>query len=307
MKVLNCCQSDWANFSHDNANALRSVGVHCIDVKIYRHSFGYPDQSRIMTLHEIRHQMLHADVVQIMHSDLKMLSLAKDMDKKRIIVYHTGTAYRQGSKMMNQIFNPHVEKSVLALGEFAGLGAKNEVYMVGAIDTRQIAHTENADKVYAVAHYPSNKWKGSDTIERAIRDLHGQRQDFNFKMSRKTVDYDQQLKRMNGCDIYVELLSTHQMDKQYGSWGISALEAAAMGKIVVTCHTTESIYEEAYGVKTPFIVCHSEQELKDKLNHLLNQPLEEIRRLQGLSREWVVKYHSYKASGERIKWIINKN
>ena len=46
MKVVNICWDDYANFSHENANALRSVGIDCVDLKLIPHVFGYSTESQ---------------------------------------------------------------------------------------------------------------------------------------------------------------------------------------------------------------------------------------------------------------------
>lgn len=307
MKVLNCCQHDWANFSHDNANALRSAGIYCVDVKEHSHRFNYDNESKIFSSNKILEQMNLCDVVQIFHSDLKMLNLCKIAEKKRIIVWHTGTYYRKESEKLNKEFNPFVEKSILALGEFYGKGAKNQQYMVGAIDTNKIKPSDLFHLPYKIAHYPSNSTvKGSDTIEEIARKLFNKfSHKFTFKLSTRLVPYHEQLKRISECDIYIELFAPKQDGYNYGSWGITALEAAAMGKIVVTNHTTENVYNKTYGRKTPFIIANTKNELLEKLEKLINKNPEDIRKIQSETRSWVEKYHSYKATGEKLKWIIN--
>ena len=57
MKILNICQNDWANFSHDNANALRSVGIYCVDLKEQPHKFQYPEESKIANTNYILEQI----------------------------------------------------------------------------------------------------------------------------------------------------------------------------------------------------------------------------------------------------------
>jgi len=304
MKVLNCCNNDWANFSHDNANALRSVGIDCEDIKERPHSFEYKTHSLTIPFAKIVEKIKQADIVQIMHSDVAYLEVCKAYNK-RVIVYHTGTNYRKGYKELNSVFNPYVEHSVIALGEFSGLGAKNEVYVVGAIDTDKLKPNIINSDFTRFAHYPScEKTKGTDTIERVVNWAHEKNRNFYFNMSVQKVDYDFQLERIKKCDAYIELFAPEQDGKPYGSWGITALEAAAMGKIVITNHTTEQVYKNAYGIKTPFFVSNTEKELFDNIEKLSFMNRAELLKHKQNTRNWVLKNHSYQATGEKIKKLL---
>lgn len=306
MKIVNVCQHDWANFSFDNSQALRSVGVDCIAIKEHTHRFAYEAEGLVMRSNEIYNKIRHADIVQIFHSDKKYISHCTTLEKERVIVYHTGTTYRQNHNVINSLFNPVVEKSIIALGEFAGMGSINETYIVGAINTDRFKYSNTTNDCYKIAHYPSSSTvKGSDIIERVARKLFKKySKKFSFKLSTKLVPYSEQIKRISECDIYIELFSPLQNGKPYGSWGITALEAAAMGKVVVTNHTTENIYKKAYGCKTPFIVCNTESELYKKLEELVKMDKKDIIMLKNNTREWVEKYHSYKSSGNKLKVLL---
>ena len=75
-----------------------------------------------------------------------------------------------------------------------------------------------------MGHFPSKPAvKGSDKIVEAMKNVKG---NFEFRYSDKRVSWEEQIKRMSECDIYVE-----RFTKDSG-FGITALEAAALGKIV---------------------------------------------------------------------------
>jgi glycosyltransferase involved in cell wall biosynthesis len=194
-------------------------------------------------------------------------------------------------------FNPIVHKTVIALGEFAGYGAKNETYIVGAIDTdKLISSGIKPKRPYIAGHYPSNSLvKGTETINKIAGNIKG----IKYLCSVEKVTYEEQLKRMAVCDIYIELFNPVLNGEKYGSFGISALEAAAMGKIVVTQNLSHKVYKENYGY-CPLILCETENDLREKLELLGSMKPNEIKHLQDKTREWVVKNHSYKATGERI-------
>ncbi len=303
--ILLISNFDYANFGHDAANALRSVGVDCLDVKYMPHKFNYPTQSTVTPKTEIMDLVKKSDIVVVMHSDLALLALVKRCDYKRLVVFHTGSSYRQNSEQLNKAFNPVVDMSLIALGEFAGLGAKNEVYSVGAIDTDLMCpikkRRSNPVKIY---HLPSNpKVKGTGIVLKIMKKLNGK---FEFRYKLEQCDYDQQLEMMQECDIYIELFAPFQYGKPYGSWGITALEAAAMGKIVFTNHTSREVYRKAYGIY-PHLEAHDmEYSFESRLKEIINNP-KCIPELQKNTRKWVVDYHSYKSTGMRLAEILLNN
>lgn len=289
MKVLNICRDDWANFAYDNAMALRSVGVDCSAYKLNPHVFKYGDEANVSSEANIVNKIKEADVVQIFHSDRSFLHHCKG---KRVIVYHTGTVYRQNHKMFNDIFNPVVDRSVIALGEFHNLGAKNEIYMVGAIDETKYEFIRQRG-IHLFAHYPSNeKVKGTEKI---LEMMSG----YKLAYSSDKVPVKEQYERMQACDIYIELFSPDQDGKKYGSWGITALEAAAMGKIVVTQNLSSKVYEDNYG-ECPLFLCETEDDFRKTIYKLANASETYIKYRRILSRQWIEKKHSYRASGNYI-------
>lgn len=307
IKVLNITTDDFANFSHDNAKALRSVGVDCMDVKLEAHDFGYETESNIVDNVVMRELCRSADIIQIMHSDPKCLNMVigREIRKNtKIVVYHTGSRYRSRPKYYNTIFNRIVDLSFIALGEFAGLGAKNEHYIVGAIDVKKtLKFGHEIKRPYKIAHYPSNaEVKGTNKILDMIGEV-------NLKgaklfCSTEIVDHKKQQKRMNACDIYIELFKPELHGKPYGSWGITALEAAAAGKIVVTQNLNWSVYEKEYGA-CMLAICNNEYSFIEQIKKLIKFDSDVLSLMQTATYNWVKNNHSYEATGNKLKTILN--
>ena len=91
--------------------------------------------------------------------------------------------------------------------------------------------------------------------------------------------------------------------RPYGSFGTTAAEAAAMGKVVVTQNLYADFYEREYG-DCPLILARTEQEFIDKIKWLNTLEPSEMLKLQEAHRQWAVNKHSFKATGERIKKIL---
>jgi hypothetical protein len=99
----------------------------------------------------------------------------------------------------------------------------------------------------------------------------------------------------------VELLASEQGGKPYGSFGISALEAAALGKIVITQAITDNgLYNDTYGINMMNMVIN-EDGLRKTLSGLLNYKGEYIIGQQNLTRDMVKQHHSHLATGNKLK------
>lgn len=301
MKVVNLCVDDWANFSYDMSQAMRVVGIDAYSYKLNKHHHNYTQQSEVCGWDKMFKECKDADVVNVVHSNELLFSRVRPYIKGKVNVVYTGTVYRKDPDKYNAIFNPHVNKSIIALGEFAGLGAKNAVYMVGAIDTGKIVpNYRDVKHPYVISHYPSNSnVKGSDKINKMMKEVKGKDRLYFYNYSDISVASKLQYVRMNECDIYLELFSPLNNGKKYGSFGITALEAAAMGKIVVTQNLSAEVYKNNYG-DCALQCVEDESEFILRLTQLTIAPSSRIKQLQEETRQWVVDKHSYKATGEYI-------
>jgi glycosyltransferase involved in cell wall biosynthesis len=255
----------------------------------------------VTSKYEVYKRIDKADVIQIMHSYPEFLAYAVSR-KKRIFVYHTGTNYRMNSKGMNTIFNDYVERSFTDQCEFMGLNAKNLTYIATAIDTdkfRQNLRPADAGKV--IGHFPSNKVvKGTDKILEMLGNL-TVKYDLNY--STLKVGHKQQLNRMKDCDIYIEMFAPMQGNHTYGCYGVTAFEAAAMGKVVITNNNNQTVYHNAYG-ECALRIVNTENEFMHELNYLLGLESHVIKEIQSRSRQWVLEKHSYQATGEYLKKFL---
>jgi hypothetical protein len=298
--ILFISANDYANFSHDMAKSLRTVYPDTLDLTLHAHKFHYPSESTLVSKSIMLHQIKQASQVHIMHSEPFLLEMVLSTTQRNIVVWHTGTRYRQEPERFNALFNPHVKMSILALGEFWNLGAKNQQYMVGAVDTDRLQPSPTQSPT-RIKHLPSNPIvKGTDEILKIMSEITGE-YDFQYKLD--PCDYDQQLELMKECEIYIELFAPTQDGKPYGSFGITALEAAALGKVVLTQHNSKAVYFEQYGIDTPFESYSDRRLYKQSIQMLVNAP-SMVATLQRRTREWVVLNHSYVATGARLAKLL---
>lgn len=298
MKIGLITSDDYANFQYDIYKSLQAVGEDVIAYKITRHIFGYANQCEIITPNRIEEIYKDCDVIILIHSCWQLMEyLPSD---KLVIPYHTGTPYRQNYHSINQKFTAPF--TLIALPEFQYI-APNPKYLVGAIEINK--PIKQLGERLVLGHFPSNpSVKGTDDIIRIVCDLK-RSHDFDFIYSVDRVSHDENLDRMNQCDIYIELLASEQGGKPYGSFGISALEAAALGKIVVTQAITDNgLYNDTYGINIMNMVIN-EQGLRKTLSGLLNYKGEYICGQQNLTKDMVKQHHSYLATGNKLKSYIN--
>jgi hypothetical protein len=128
--------------SHNNANALRSIGVYCNDYVLSTHPFGYTSQSKAVTKERIRDIVNTFDVVQIFHTCPILLNEVLNANfKGKIIVYHSGTRYRKEPEFYNRIFNKVVYRCITDQTEFMELGAKDIEYLAPYTDLNRRNYT----------------------------------------------------------------------------------------------------------------------------------------------------------------------
>ena len=310
MKVLIVAKNDWANMAYRYQESLKEVGV---DAKAVTLSVNYsckPDHAEICKLNKIKNYAKSAEIIQFMHSEYFNLNVKN----KRIFVFHGGTRYRVDPHTKNKIFNPIVEKSIIQTGDLLGLGAKNEVWILACVDTKKIKpiYKRQSDKII-VGHFPSSPIvKSSKEINKVMNNLK-KRFDHKFEYiySPTKLNWDKHIERVSECDIYLDactpMLKTKKYTKgsKYGEWGVAAVEAAALGKVVISHMLSYESYEQQFG-KCGIQIANSLKEIENNMIKFLFMNNEELLQVRKDTRAWVVKHHSYHAIGKRLKEEVYK-
>jgi len=303
MKVLSACKYDWANFQYANAQALRSVGVDCTDLKLMPHHYNYPEQSRIVKEFDLMIEAQKADIIQIFHTDIYVYNLLKHLNK-RFFIYHTGTTYRREPEQTNKIFKD-VEITFIDSPEFYELGGTNVIYIATGIDTDKLKCISPENYIPLFAHFPSGEAiKGTSKIVQMLAEIDPT---INFKFDTNRKNWDENIRRMCECDIYIELFSpTQEINgniKKYGSFGVTAFEAAALGKIVVTNSTHHEVYTKHYG-DCELMIANTETEFKNVIQQIQQMSWVQIEDKQKQTRNWLLQKHSLEATGTYLKKFL---
>jgi len=172
-------------------------------------------------------------------------------------------------------------------------------------EAKKISHKPSNKLI--VGHFPSNGTglsgtkgdiKGTIGINKVMtrfKDI------VDWRFIDAKIPWHDNLKRVNECDVYIESLNYSSTSKNKHDWSIAALEAAALGKIVITNFVYgRDMYESAYGPHK-LQVANTEVELEDTMERLLSMSDDELVQLKQDTLDWVTKAHSLNAIGNRIK------
>jgi len=304
MKVLIVAKSDWANMAYRYQESLKEVGVDAKAVTLKVNYSCKPNHAEICSKKKIKIYAKSARIIQFMHSEYFNLGVKN----KRFFVFHGGSIYRRDSKAKNKVFNPIVEKSIIQTGDLLGLGAKNEVWVPTCVDTNKIKplYKRQPDKLI-VGHFPSNpSTKNSIEINKVMKNLKkifGNK--FEYVYSPTPLVWNKNIERVSKCDIYIDACKPIIKGNKYGEWGCAAIEAAALGKVVISHMLSYKRYEQEFG-KCEIRVANSLKEVKDHMIKLLSMTDNELLQVKKDTRMWVEKFHSYKFMGSRLKKKIYK-
>jgi len=289
---------DWANLGYTLSKCLKEVGINATSLIEYKLP-NYDDTSQVSSIKGMKKLASESDVVIFMHS--KHIRLDIDLSGKKVFVFHGGSKYRHNYEELNKVFNPIVEKCIIQTYDLFNLGAKNETWLLPPVDTNLIkpVYGKKYEKI-VIGHFPSGGIeKGTNEINEVMSlamENNKCKDRFIYLYDSRKVSWEENLKRMSECDIYIEQL-------RWGEWGMTALEAAALGKIVITNFKSVSKYEKEYG-HSEILVANNKTDLFDLIDWLANWSDDDIERKKKLTREWIELHHSLVAVGNRLKSII---
>lgn len=300
-RVLNLASNDYANMSHNNANALRSIGVYCNDYVLNKHPFGYVSQSKEILKDRIRDIINTFDVVQIFHTCPYILEVVLNSQfKGKIIVYHSGTRYRENPEYWNDLFNKYVYRCITDQTEFMELGAKDIEYLAPHTDLKPTEKRKDGKLI--IGHYPSNPIvKGTKEIREMLEPF---KDDFEIRIDETILPHEENLKRIAECHIYVELFKPELNGKPYGCFGVTAFEATALGCYVITNDLNQNVYSNVYQ-SSPFLIANTKETFTATIKEGLNSASHNGNMERLLYCDFY-NNHSITSTGQRILKLITE-
>jgi len=302
VKVTLLCKIDFANVASILAESFRKVGINAIAFSLKRHKFKYTKQATVIERDNAKVEVEKSDVVVFVHS--LFIDTGVDLGEKIVAVYHTGSQYRKNAREVNQVFNKIVDVSFCG-GDVLNMGAKNEMWVQPPIDTEFIKPVYKTDfSKFIIGHFPSGgAKKGCAIINEVLQRVRKRNFEFNYNLNHVPWTYN--LKRMSECDIYIEDMHDKQGDKPLYVFGMQALEAACLGKVVCTRFPMFGEYEKTFG-PCSLIATDTPEILQAKIEDLLSLSNEKFVELQKRTRKWVEDQHSYEVVGNRFKKIFEE-
>ena len=298
MDVLFCSVNDWANVGALFAKALRTVGVDAVSAVRRQHGWGYPDKSKIWKdVASLQALATQSKAVVMMHSEL---FAGLHLEGKRGGVFHGGSRYRRYKEKLNPRFNAVCDVTLVQTADLLNKGAKNPVWVMPPVDVEALKPQYwSLTDTLKYAHYPSNpRFKGSGAIKATAAKM-----GVDFRCSLSILPHAKHIDRMRKCDVYIERMALEREGKPTGVWGMSAMEAAALGKIVISNDLWRERYEKEFG-DCPLIVANSRPELSMAILYLKGARRQDLEELRKQTREWVVAKHSFEPVGARLKEVL---
>ena len=330
-EVLMLAKDDWANTGWRFFKCIQSLGIDILALKSHYHRMAYPEQIPIHPVMavagakqknaawiNIPELIVYANKAKVIHYiGSCVIFCGVELNDKKVVMQHGGTAYRNHYKDMNEAYEDFVDVSIIQCPDLLGLGAKNEQWIYYPVDTDYIKPDFTTKDKLVIGHFPSNPdVKGSNAITKVIRKLEsdpeyknrfeyiGIRSDKKHTWSKEFIKdclvyWVDNLQRLKKCDIIIETMALSLQGETYGEWGNTAIESAALGNIVVTNSLTSEQYKKEYG-DCALNIANNEIELESTLKRLLSYSNKEISVLKQRTRQWVEDNHSMPVTAQRI-------
>lgn len=327
-KILALTYNDWANTGYRFVRCLRLLGL---DVTYYKgrpHKFGYGDEAPIhpdlangivmshypvaILCKELKEEIEAADIIHFFAST--MVVSGADLTGKKIVVNHGGSTFRIGTDAVKAAFNPYVDYSIIQCPDLLGLGAKNEALIYYPVDTDFLQPDYEGHEKIVIGHWPSSPHnKGTKEIVEVIERLEKDpsvRDRFVYVgqrvIEKQTIPWPEHIGRVRKCDVIIESMQPDIDGRRFGEWGNQALEAAAMGKVVITNMLSLDTYRKEYG-DCPLLIANDPAQLESQIRAVVTAPPEVTRVHKERMRAWAVEKHSMEATAQRLWDKVYRN
>ncbi len=318
LDVLHVCKWDWANTGYRFVKCMQMVGLNVIALKGIKHDYDYSDQ--IGVIPQLGGTVYYRHPITIMAPELRPLAesarvihfhastfvdMGIDLTQKKVVVQHGGSTYRKAPDDCDKVFNQFASVTIMQFPMYMVHNPNNPVLVYYPVDTDLIQPDFSRKGRLRIGHFPSTgSAKGTEDIEKvccSLSRLPGYKDRFEYTVDKTNLPWSQHIDRMRQYDIIIETVKEVYHGQRFGEWGNTALEAAALGKVVVTnCHSSE-LYRREYG-DCALQIANDRPQLMDTLKRLISMDDADIGRLAQETRQWVEEKHGMKPTADRL-WM----
>jgi len=316
--VLMLMKDDNSNTGWRFFKCLQYLGLDVIALKGDMHPFYYPEQVPVhpvlaklpnnhlmMEAFELGWLAKKAKVLHFIAS--KLIHPGVNLVEKKIVMQHGGGAYRANHDNINPHYNQVVDTTIIQMPDLLGHGANNEQWIYYPVDTEYLEPDfARHGKKLKIGHFPSlplHKGTGKIIeIMKGLEDKYGDRFEYvGVKDTSRSglVMWNEGLNRVRECDIIIEAMEMKAQGQTYGEWGNTAIEAAALGKIVITHSLKKDLYKKEFG-SCALNIANDPDTLKETLINILSLSDNEIFEMKRNTRAWVEEKHSIPVTAKRL-------
>lgn len=322
--VLMLTYNDWANTGYRFYRCLKHLEMNVTFFKGNLHRLNYPEQAAIhdaiaqkkpmawfpvvIRVPELQSLTNKADIIHFFASTL--IDSGIDLRAKKVIVQHGGRTYNQEAKKSNDVFNQFADVAIIQFPALMGHGAKNEHLIYYPVDTDHIKPTDFnlcGNGKLIIGHFPSD-WtaKGTKLILDVLRKLKNTEYGKRFEyiglqgLHNDNIYWYDNIERMRKCDVIIETIQPEMFSKPFGDWGNTALEASALGKIVITNSIHQDMYKKEYKNTPPLFIANDGNMLEQSIKEICDMDEVNIGEGKAEHRYWAEAFHSIPATAKRL-------
>ena len=314
--VLFLVMDDFANVSKGFVDSLKEVGVLASGLKFVAHLFHYKEELRVKE-HDL--EILGAvngatHIVYCQSTRMTRDCIPRDRKNKKLYLFVGDQLYRRDPQRVLSYYPP-LTKVFYQGSDLKGKSPYPEAWLLPAIDTDFIKTKDDSlSYPIRIAHYPRDpRDKGSEVINRVMSKFQQDpeyKDKFVYDYSEGWItDWEKNLERLDSCDIYIEsqayTIKSGNEERPCCEFGMTALEACALSKMVITCFNSHLDYVSEFGDESAIMPSNSEEDLEYWLKTLLELPKEKLIAGKQATREWVCENHSLRKTGERLIKLLD--
>lgn len=317
--VLLYCVDDFGNVGFEFQESLRRVGIIANGLKHVTHGIIYPEH-----MNKIVHDAELVGAVNSASHILYLQSTKPAMDatpmnrgSKKLFLFVGDQGYRRHPERILAYYK-HLSKVFYQGSDLKGKSTYPEAWLLPAINTevlktkQDVSHMSHNSPI-KIAHYPRNpKEKGSKVINKVMERLKtdsalSNKFSYSYSEQWEKIWIDN-MARLDQCDIYIEqqayTIKSGEEERPLNEFGVTALEAASLSKIVITCFGSFNDYKIDFGNRSEIIPSGSEETLEITLRRLLDFSADKLIEKRINTREWVHSFHGREATGRRLSKLL---